>query len=279
MSREEMKAKATVILPRHVFGKDRERLGGYMRLVCNPVFDQGLLEIVSRAKKDFNWPKEFSGDVYPDCYGLYRVDNDRYFLLRFHDDGHDEFKRPHTINYEAVLCDVKDGDIHDKSLRLASFLDSRARREADVVAFSPVVKPDRTLVGEIEDWLKKNTGELYINTPVMPASATRSLSIPETPKAPKVSTPPVWYHNGWYLIILSLCLVVSLGFNCSKFLYTKDEDAVKLATAPLEAKIGALEKEKQETAGEKAELLKEVERVGDNLNKILSDIQRIVQPQ
>jgi hypothetical protein len=261
--------KATeIILPRHVFGKDRRSTGEYMQRVCNPIFDKTLLDIVSKVKV-FEWPKKFadaSGHAYPDCYGLYRVDNDRCFLLRFQDDGRDESNRPHTITYETVLCDIKDGNTHDKSLRLASFLDPRARQEVDVVAFRPVDKPDETLVREIEEWLKKDTGKLYINAPDMPQSTTQPASVPV---AQKVPIPSVQHRSRWHLIvgaILLLCLAVSLWFNYSNFSNTQDAEKLRIA----QEKIGAFEEKSHELSDANARLSEEVKQLKDKLSEIRS---------
>ena len=168
------KNKSKVItLPRLVFAKDKKTGVGYVRRAIHPDFQKGELEAFSKIKAKFEWPDELrsrfgrsSAGIYPDCFGLYRMEDGRYFLIRFRDDGCDELGRPHTVNYEAVLYETalrESGNLPGISSALASFLDPGAWLEPDIAAFKPTDSRDKDLGERVKAWLTQKNTKLFIN--------------------------------------------------------------------------------------------------------------------
>jgi cell division protein FtsB len=275
------------ILPRFVFGKDRITLRGYIVRACHPDLKGDYGNFFPKIKAEFEWPREFADTsccTYPDCYGLYRLDHGRYFLLKFQDEGYEESNRPHTVGYEGVLCDIcdiEDGDIHDTSLFLASLLDPRAWLEPDVASFAPVNPPDGALVSRIEEWLEKNTGKLFVHTPNRPPKTPQPLrSVAGTPRIPAF----VQRQRGSHLLvrksyllagfILLFCLAAFSALSVWR--YSVSSNTQNLEFLDMQKKYDILAKKNGELNRGNAELSQEVERLKDRLDRIhdFSDLKK-----
>ena len=278
-----MSEKKTIVLPRLVFAKDKKTGKGYARQTLHPNFRASELDIFSRIKSQFEWPSGLQarlardlGNIYPDCYGLYRLEEGRYFLLRFRDEGYDESGRPHTVSYEVALYEAprETAGAHGVSRSLASLLDPGAWLESDTAAFEPVDAIDGELDERIKAWLSKKPEKLFIYAPRLPARKGGSpppqaeSSAPRQAKsAPSQAESPAggFYRN---LCVFFLILVIVLSASSAWLFRERNRYSaqarryeITLADRSNEHEVTRLREEAKQLEEEKTRLRDQLDRI------------------
>jgi hypothetical protein len=272
-----MSGKKIISLPRLLYHKDTKTSDGYAKQACHSDFQKKELEGFSNVKNEFEWPKIFSGQSmykYPSCYGIYCIENNRFLVIKFRDDGFDEINRPHTVAYEVALCDLNEHNEQETARFLASFLNPSIWREADVAFFEFDSAADDKVVKKVGDWIKNNPRHLFLHVPEYPAQSSQQSNVkPSSVKEKSVAYAPK--SRNIYKPLLVFSVIICL-FLSSVILYLSRElndlNSIMGQTLQLQSENKILETENARLREENEKMiirLRDDENMFEQIKKIL----------